>query len=187
MPSILRRSSPRGALSDTRLGLPWRRGFATTVPVIDAFPAPRSPCEHHGAWVPVHAPLCQGNRASLDLGVVRRLLQPIRRADTPSSRRSSRASKAFTSLPAPGRPRKDDKVMPAALASGCVAAPRACEPQPARTGFHRRVPLAWTKQVTGRSTRGRRARALDDSACPSRGAPGTRVTGSTHHLAWTTW
>jgi hypothetical protein len=64
---------------------------------------------------------------------------------------------------------------------------RSCEPQSAHAGIHRRVPLAWTRQVAGRGTRKRRARALDDSACPSRGAPGTRVTGSTHYPAWTTW
>jgi len=133
---------------------------------------------------PSTRPFATGNRASLNLGVVRRLLQP-------NSTRGHAYEPSILArewgfhLATAGTNLK--RVMPVALASWCVAAPGACEPRPAHTGSHRRVPLAWTKQVTGRSTRGRRARALDDSACPSRWAPGTRVTGSIHYRAWTTW
>jgi len=54
-------------------GLPRRRGFATTVPVVDAFASPRSSCENRGAWVPVHAPPCQGKS---------RFSEPRRRSPT---------------------------------------------------------------------------------------------------------
>jgi hypothetical protein len=98
-------------------GLPQRRGFATTVPVVDAFAIPRSSCEHHGLWAPVGVPRCHGTRFS----------EPRCRSQTsatefdarthPASCRSSPASEAFTSPPAPGRPGKDERVMPVALAS----------------------------------------------------------------------
>jgi len=164
--------------------LPRRRGFATTLPVVDAFPAPWSSCEPPRSLGPRPRAPCHGNRASLNLGVVRRLLQP-----------NSTRGHALRAVDPRTRVRLSPRCWPASPVGRCrlrwlhrcVAAPGAGEPRSARAGFHRHVPLAWTRQVTGRSTRGRRARALDDCACPSRGAPGTRVAGSTHHLAWTTW
>lgn len=168
--------------------LPRRRGFATTVPVVDAFATPWSPASTTELGSPSTRPLPRESRFS----------GPRRRSPTSATEFDARTRlRAVDPRP---RVRLSPRYCqrPVALGRtkgrcwlrwlhGCVAAPRACEPRLARTGFHRRVPLAWTKQVTGRSTRGRRTRALDDSACPSRGAPGTRVTGSIHHLAWTTW
>jgi len=160
VPSILRRPSPRNALSDIRLGPTRRHGFATTAPLVDAFAPPWSnavSCENQGAWVPVHATRCHG-RASLNLGVVRRLLQPIRRADTPDE--PSTLAREWGFRPAARRHQ----------GAGCVGLIGALPHRgPAsrdllRSGFHRRVPLARTEQVTGRSTRGRRARALDEVA-----------------------
>jgi hypothetical protein len=113
----------------------------------------------------------------LNLDVVRRLLQPnttrehTRRAIDPRTRvgLSPRYSPAPTDASCVGRRR-------------CVAAPWACEPRPARAGLHRRVPLARTKQVTGRNTRAKASRALltmsrvPSSWCP--GHPGRRFDSS---------
>jgi len=150
MTSVLRRPSPRDALSDTRLEptpAPWLCHHGTGCRRLCY---PGSSCEHHGLGSPSTRPVATG-RASLNLGVVRRLLQPnstrghTLRAVDPASRNLH--TPTFT--------------------------------------------VASHLRGQGRSRAGaleeRRARALDDSASPSRGAPGTRVTGSTHYLAWTTW
>jgi hypothetical protein len=58
-------------------GLFQLRGLATAVLASDAFGPPASPCGNSGVLVPVHVSRCRtGSHASLDLGVVRRLLQP---------------------------------------------------------------------------------------------------------------
>lgn len=129
------------------------------VPVVDTFsPACGSLRIPPTARPPSTCPAANGCHASLGLGIARRLLQPVlcdARAH-PTSLRSSHASGAFAPLLAGTnrcrlrRPRR------------CVAAPGACEPRPARLGFHRCVPLAWTRQIAGRSARAKASRALFD-------------------------
>lgn len=162
-------------------GLPRRRGFATTVPAIVAFAAPGSSCEHRGAWVPVHAPPCQGKS---------RFSEPRRRPPTSATELDAR-----THLRAVD-PRTRVRLSPhysGTSDAGCVGLPGALPHwEPASRGL---PAPAFTVAVhlrgRGRSRAGtleeRRTRALDERACPTRRAPGTRVTGSTHHLAWTTW
>jgi len=109
MSSILRRPSPRDALSDIRLWpTPAPRlchpgaGCRRLCCAAELLRAPR-------AWAPVHAPPCQGKS---------RFSEPRRRSQTsatefdarthPTSRRSSHASEAFASL------------HPATSEAGCV-------------------------------------------------------------------
>lgn len=118
MPSILRRSSPRDALSDTRLGPTPASWLCHHGSGCRRLCYSVEPCEHHGAWVPVHAPLATGIALLWTSASFADFCNRIRRADTPTSRRSSPASEALTSLlPAPGRPAKDERVMLAALAT----------------------------------------------------------------------
>jgi len=75
MTSVLRRPSPRDALSDTRLEptpAPWLCHHGTGCRRLCY---PGSSCEHHGLGSPSTRPVATGP-ASLNLGVVRRLLQP---------------------------------------------------------------------------------------------------------------
>jgi len=164
-------------------GLPQCRGFATAVPVVDAFATPRSSCEHRGAWVPVHVLPCHGKS---------RFSEPRRRSPTsatefdarthPTSRRSSRASGTFVPLLA-GTNRCQLR-----WPDRCVAAPGACEPRSAsrRLSPSRSTCVEGAEHGPEHSSKGERA-LLTMCACPSRGAPGTRVTGSIRRLAWMTW
>jgi hypothetical protein len=153
---LLRPATPSRAPGS---GLPRTRGLATAV----------SGCRHlfTSLWIladttdgqaPVHVPRCQ--RES-------RFSGPRHRSPTsatcfcdarahPTSLRSSHASGAFAPLLA-GTNRCRLRWPPR-----CIAAPRACEPRPARLGFHRCVPLAWTRQIVGRSARAKASRALFD-------------------------
>ncbi len=81
-------------------GLSRLRGLAAAVPVVDALVTPVSLlAEIFVSLVPVHAPVCQRDHVSLNLSVVRRLLQPMStRGHTLSSCLSSHASGAFTPL-----------------------------------------------------------------------------------------
>jgi hypothetical protein len=118
---------------------------------------PHGPFESARAGPPSTRPVASGSHASLSLGVACRLLQPdTTRGHTLTSRRSSHASGAFAPLLA-GTNRCRLRWPPR-----CVAASGACEPRPAQAGLRRRVPLAWTRQIAGRSARAKASRALLD-------------------------
>jgi hypothetical protein len=108
----------------------------------------RSPA---GAWPPSTRPVATGNRASLSLDAVRRLLQPIRCAGTPVE--PSILAREWDFRPAARR----HQPMPVASASpercrtGGLASRNLHEPACAQL-----VPLAWTTQITGRNARARR-------------------------------
>lgn len=167
MPSILRRPSPRDALSDTRLG-----------------PTPALWLCHHGtgyrrlccALSLLRASRCLGPRPRAPLPREARFSEPRRRPPTsatefdarthPTSRRSSHASEAFASLTA------------STSDAGCVGLPGAL---PHREPASRNLPtpgftVAFHLRGRRRSRAGaleeRRTRALDDSACPSSRSPG---------------
>jgi hypothetical protein len=109
--------------------------------------------------VPVLTPVCHRDRVSLDLGVVRRLLQPMStRGHTLSSCRSSHASEAFAPLLA-GTNRCQLRWPPHTLPCGKPASRALHAP-----AFARFVPLAWTRQLHGseRSREGE-ARVLDEA------------------------
>jgi len=161
-------------------GLGRRRGFATTVPVFDAFAA-HSLLRANGAWAPVHAPPCHGKS---------RFSEPRRRSLTsatefdarthPASRRSSHASEAFAPLHAGIE--KCRLRRPLGAFPHHEPASRSLHAPAFTVAFH----LRGRSSLRAGALEQRRARALDDCASPSRFAPGTRVTGSTHHPAWTT-
>jgi hypothetical protein len=145
------------------------RAPGSGLPGSAAWPPRFSGCRHlfTSLWIladttdgqaPVHVPRCQ--RES-------RFSGPRHRSPTsatcfcdarahPTSLRSSHASGAFAPLLA-GTNRCRLRWPPR-----CVAAPWACEPRPARLGFHRCVPLAWTRQIVGRSARAKASSALFD-------------------------
>jgi len=163
-------------------GLPRLHGFATIVPVIDAFAPSESLAKPDGFGPRPRAPLPPGARFSEPR---RRPLTSATEFDArthPTSRRSSHASKAFTPLHAGTR------TVPVALASWCVAAPGACEPRsaPRRLSPPRSTCVDGAVHGPELSSKGVRA-LLTICACPPRGDPGTRVAGSTHRQAWTTW
>jgi len=121
---------------------------------------PSSPCGAPGSPDPRPRVRLPAGHASLDLAVVRRLLQPLStRGHTRSSCRSSHASEAFAPLLA-GTNRCQ-------LRWPSTALPRR---RPASRALHapayaRHVPLAWTRQLRGprRSSEGE-PRALDEIA-----------------------
>jgi hypothetical protein len=109
--------------------------------------------------VPVLTPVCHRDRVSLDLGVVRRLLQPMStRGHTLSSCRPSHASEAFAPLLA-GTNRCQLRWPLHTLPCGRPASRALHAP-----AFARCVPLAWTRQLHGpeRSREGE-ARVLDEA------------------------
>jgi len=118
-------------------GLSRLRGLATAMPILDAFHPPY-PFGIRTSQTPVHAPPLPAETALLwAYDVARRLLQPettrghTRRATDPRTRAelSHRCSPAPTDA--------------GCVDPGCVTAPRACEPQPTRTGFRAVRPLSW--------------------------------------------
>jgi hypothetical protein len=120
--------------------------------------------------VPVHAPVCQRDRVSLNLGVVRRLLQPMStRGHTQSSCLSSHASGAFTPLLA-GTNRCQLRWPFRRVAAWGGPASRALH----TPAFARCVPLAWTRQSARAEALERRSmRALlTKSRVPSSLRPG---------------
>jgi len=162
VPSIARKPLPRDVLSNARLGpLPaprlgrrgaGRRRLSTRVSLL---------AEIFVSLVPVHAPVCQRDRVSLNLGVVRRLLQPMStRGHTLSSCLSSHASGAFTPLLA-GTNRCQLR-----WPFRRVAAWGAGEPRTAHPGFRTvRSTCVDEAGCAGRSAREKaETRALDDVA-----------------------
>jgi len=128
-------------------GLFQRRGLATAMLSSDAFEPPQDPCESSGSWVPVHAPRCHR---------VTRFSGPRRRSPTSATV----TTHGHTQRAADPRTRVglSPRYSPAPTDAGCVGPPyvaalRTCEPRAARAGLHRRVPLAWMEQLTGRSSR----------------------------------
>jgi len=161
-------------------GLPQRHGFAAAMPVFVAFSPSRIFSDPCGLGSRARAPLPLGIALLRAFGVACRLLQPettrghTRRASNPHTR----AGLLLRCSPAP-------------TDAGCVGLPVRCRIGGLRATTcsrrldARRVPLAWTGQVMGRSAREKATRVLERyRACPPRGAPGTRVTGSTGGEAW---
>lgn len=175
MPSIARKPLPRDVLSNARLGpLPaprlghrgaGRRRLYTPGPPLAELP---------GSLVPVHAPVCQRDRVSLNLSVVRRLLQPMStRGHTRTSCLSSHASEAFAPLLAGTNRCQLRWPFP------CVAAWGAGEPRTANPGFRTVCSTCVDEAVcAGRSAREKVRRALlTKSRVPSSlrsGHPGHR-------------
>jgi len=142
---------------------PFRlRGFATAAPVIDAVDPPVCPLRSlPGSLVPVHAPACHRDRVSLNLSVVRRLLQPMStrehtlRAVAPRTRvrLSPRYSLAPTDASCVGPLHALPRGKPASRALHAPA-------------FARCVPLAWTRQSARAEALERRLeRALLTRSC----------------------
>jgi hypothetical protein len=150
------------------------------MPTLDAFDR-RKPFGLTSNPIPVHGPCCRQDRASLDLGVARRLLQP-------------NTTRGHTQRAIDPRTRVE-------LLAPLLAGTNRCRlrwltdasphPEPASHDSHAEacahgVPLAWTGQVAGRRTREKAGALLDERcACPSRSAPCTRVTCAIRCEAWT--
>jgi len=169
------------------------RAPGSGLPGSAAWPPRFSGCRHlfTSLWIladttdgqaPVHVPRCQ--RES-------RFSGPRHRSPTsatcfcdarahPTSLRSSHASGAFAPLLA-GTNRCRLRWPPR-----CVAAPGACEPRPVRADLRatRSACADETSRGPKRSSKGEPRALGRDCACPSRGASGTRVTGSTRRGGW---
>jgi hypothetical protein len=171
-------------------GLSRLRSLAAAVPVVDALVTRVSfLAEIFVSLVPVHAPVCQRDRVSLNLGVVRRLLQPMStRGHTLSSCLSSHASAAFTPLLA-GTNRCQLR-----WPFRRVAAWGAGEPRSAHPGFRTVCSTCVDEAVcAGRGAREKVfARALDEVArallvtprapgSPARFVPGSGKPGDSSH------
>jgi len=90
-------------------GLPRRRGLATTMPVVDAFAVHGLLAKPVEPGFPSTRLLARGGRASLNLGVVRRLLQPN------STRGHTRRA-----VDPRARVRLSPRYPPASIGAGCV-------------------------------------------------------------------
>jgi len=142
---------------------------------------PRASFRIRPGRAPVHAPLCHWESRFSEPGLRLPTSATLNDARAhPTSARSSHASGAFAPLLA-GTNRCQLRRPPR-----CVAASGACEPRPARDGstrvaFHLR---GGSKSWVGVLER-RRTRVLERyRACPPRGAPDTRVTGSIRCEVW---
>jgi len=182
MPSIRQGPLPRNALSSVRLRpYPTPRLGHRDIRLSTPF-HPRGTFRIRDGRAPVHAtPLPPGVALLVGLGAACRLLQPVFDARAhPTSVSSSHASGAFAPLLASTnrcRLRRSPR---------CVAASGTSKPRPARDGLTR---AAFHLRGRGKSWAGmleqRRTRVLErHRACPPRGVPGTRVTGSTRHEVW---
>jgi len=177
VPSIERRPSPRDALSDARLEpspAPWLccPDHRLSPPLQPA----RRPCDHLAGLGPrPRAPLPAGN-ASRGLGVVRRLLQPLRHAGTPCE--PSFLAREWDLRPATRRHRR----MPVALALP-TALPRR---RPAsRDPYVPHLRGARSACAEGRVTgRGDRAKARRTLLTRSYGPSSCRSEHPGHRLDW---
>jgi hypothetical protein len=127
---------------------PWRR---LSTPF-----HPRGPFRIRVGQAPVHVPRCQ--RES-------RFYEP--RSRLPTSATETTRGHTLRAFDPRTRVGLSPRYSPAPTDAGCVglryvAAPQACEPRLANDGSHRRIPLAWTRQITGRGTREKANRALLD-------------------------
>jgi len=137
-------------------GLPQRHGFAAAMPVFVAFSPSRILSDPCGLGSRARAPLPLGIALLRAFGVACRLLQPettrghTRRASNPRTR----AGLLLRCSPAP-------------TDAGCVGLPVRCRigglraTTCSRRLYARRVPLAWTGQVMGRSAREKATRVLE--------------------------
>jgi len=142
---------------------------------------PRPPLSRQPeVWIPVHAPRCRRGSAPLDLGVVRRLLQPLRRTDTPDELPTLARERSFRPTARRHQP------MPVASAATVRHRTRGLRAAScARRLSHVALHLRGGSSSRAEALEQRRTRALDEyRACPPRGAPGTRVTGSARRRVW---
>jgi len=144
---------------------------------------PRESLRTLGSWAPVHAPRCQretrfsGPRCRLPTSATLK-----RRASTPYERPILAREWSFRSATRRHQP------MPVALPRDTLPHRGAASLDLHPPACARRVPLSWTRANRGpkRSRKGE-PRALGRCrACPSRGASGTRVAGSSGDEAWRT-
>jgi hypothetical protein len=149
--------SPRDALSSARLRTSPGSRFGHRMPGSRRLFTPDCPCEHPGAGLPSTCPVANGSHASSSLGAACRLLQP----DT-SRGHTLRAVDPRT------RVELSPRYSPAPTDASCVGLRDALPHRgPASRDLYaptcvRCVPLAWTRQVTGRSVRAKASRALLD-------------------------
>jgi len=163
-------------------GVPRLRSLATAMPVLDAFSPPRVLADPRGLGPRPRAPLPTGDTLLWTSVSLADFCNLKRRAGTPYER--STLAREWSFRPATRR----HQPMPVALVPRRVAAPETCEP---RSATHQLAPMRSTcvdGAVRGprRSSKGE-PRALGRCrACPSRDAPGTRVTGSIRDEVWRT-
>jgi hypothetical protein len=134
---------------------------------------PRASFESRGLGPRRRAPLPRGARF-LNLDVVRGLLQPVRRADTPAEPSILARERGFR--PTTRRHTRYRLRWP----RRCVAAPGAGEPRSARDGFHRLGPLAWRTRSRAEALEPRRTRSSTRACVPLLVAP--RAPGSPARL-----
>jgi len=163
-------------------GLSRVRGLATATPVLDAFSPPRVLANPREPGPRPRAPLPTGDTllwASVSLAAFCNLK---RRASTPYERPI--LAREWSFRPATRR----HQPMPVALPRDTLPHRGAASLDLHPPACARRVPLSWTRANRGpkRSRKGE-PRALGRCrACPSRGASGTRVAGSSGDEAWRT-
>jgi len=159
-------------------GLPRLHGLATAVPVVHAFEPPRESLRIPRGLGPCpRAPLPPGVTLLWTSTSFADFCNRIRRAGTPDEPSILAREWSFRSAARWHQP------MPVALAAAGASPHRGpASRDPHAPAFARRVPLARTKQVTGRNTRAKASRALltmsrvPSSWCP--GHPGRRADSS---------
>jgi len=132
------------------------RGLATAIPVLDAFSPPRALADSRGPGPRPRAPLPTGDTLLWTSAPLADFCNLKQRAGTPNER--SILAREWSFRPATRR----HQPMPVALALDTLP-----HRGPASLDLHapacaRRVPLAWTGQIEGRSVRAKASRALLD-------------------------
>jgi len=182
MPSVLQGSlAPRRSLERPAPDLPGDAVWPPRARFSTPFHPRRALAGSPWAGLASTRPVADGCRASSSLGAACRLLQP----DTTRGH-TLRAVDPRT------RVELSPRYSPAPTDAGCVGLRGAlphrgpASHDPYAPTCVRRVPLARTRRIAGRSARAKAiSRALGRiRACPSRGASGTRVTGSIQHGGW---